>query len=225
MFDVLTDGDFYEFPSFEVALFSILLSFVLSSAISFTYHLTSQGTALSRNFIQAMILSSIVTCMVIMAVGNNVAAGFGIMGAIAIVRFRLRIENPRNIIFIFAALSVGIASGVYGYSIAIAGTLVYCMIAGILYFSPYGSKQLNQEFSLGFLLLTETSEKTMHDFLKEKCQDYRMLSVSSRSRGDRYEFFLTLSTGHSKDTFYTELKAKEGFESIKLERSDNLTQL
>ena len=95
MFEDLAVDRFYEFPSFEVALFSILLSFVLSSAISFTYHLTNQGT-LSRNFVQAMMLSSIVTCMVIMAVGNNIAAGFGIMGAIAIVRFRLRVENPRK---------------------------------------------------------------------------------------------------------------------------------
>ena len=117
MFDVLTEGDFYEVPSFEVALFSIFLSFALSSVLSFVYHYTSKSS-LSRNFVQAMILSSIVTCMVIMAVGNNVAAGFGIMGAIAIVRFRMRVENPRNIIFIFASLGIGIAAGVYGYSIA-----------------------------------------------------------------------------------------------------------
>ena len=107
MFDALAEETFYEFPSFKVALFSILLSFVLSSVIALTYQLTSKGSAFSRNFFQAMVLSSVVTCMVIMAVGNNLAAGFGIIGAIAIIRFRMRIDNPRNIIFIFAALSVG----------------------------------------------------------------------------------------------------------------------
>ncbi len=56
MFDFLPEGDYYEFPSFEVALFSILLSFVLSSLIGFVYHFTNQGN-LSRNFIQAMVLS------------------------------------------------------------------------------------------------------------------------------------------------------------------------
>lgn len=224
MFDVLTDGDFYEVPSFEVALFSIFLSFVLSSIISFTYHLTSQGT-LSRNFIQAMILSSIVTCMVIMAVGNNVAAGFGIMGAIAIVRFRLRVENPRNIIFIFGALAVGIASGVYGYSIAIAGTGVFCLVAFVLYISPYGSKVLDQEFNLEFLLLTETPNSVPEELLDRKCKDYRVLSIANRTRGNKYQVFITLNQETNKDDFFAELSAHEGFENIKLERSDNLTQL
>ncbi len=225
MFDAFTEGNYYEFPSFEIAFFSILISFVLSSLIAFTYHLTNQGAALSRNFIQAMILSSIVTCMVIMAVGNNVAAGFGIMGAIAIIRFRMRVENPRNIIFIFASLSVGIAAGVYGYSIAIAGTSVFCIIAFLLYVSPYGSKRLNKEFNLTFLLLSEMDVKDLHSLLKERCEDYRMLSMASRNRGDRYEFFVTLHQEIAKEEFYQLLKSKEGIENVRMERNDNLARL
>lgn len=224
MFDVLTDGDFYEVPSFEVALFSIFLSFVLSSIISFTYHLTAQGS-LSRNFVQAMILSSIVACMVIMAVGNNVAAGFGIMGAISIVRFRLRVENPRNIIFMFGALSVGIALGVYGYSIAIVGTGVFCFVAFLLYVSPYGSKILDKEFTLEFLLLNETPDRELNELLDTTCKDFRMLSVENRNRGNKHQIFITLNEETSKEDFYTGLIEHEGFQNIKLERSDNLTRL
>lgn len=225
MFDALTDGDYYEFPSFEVALYSIVLSFVLSSLIAFTYHLTNRGAALSRNFIQALIMSSIVTCMVIMAVGNNVAAGFGIMGAIAIIRFRMRIENPRNIIFMFGALSVGIAAGVYGYSIAIAGTGVFCLIAFLLYVSPYGSKRLSQEFNLSLLLLKEIEVDVLNGILSEKCEDFRMLTVASRNRGDRYEFFITLKQGLDKQDFYDFMKKQEGIANVQLERSDNLARL
>src|SRR5690606_12724294 len=112
MFDAVTGEGLYEFPSFEVALFSIVLSFVLSSVIAFTYHLTNKGLAFSRSFFQAMVLSSIVTCMVVRAGGSDLAAGFGVVGATAIIRFRMRIENPRNIIFVLAALAVGVATGV-----------------------------------------------------------------------------------------------------------------
>lgn len=224
MFDVLTEGDFYEVPSFQVALFSIFLSFVLSSILSFTYHYTSKSS-LSRNFVQAMILSSIVTCMVIMAVGNNVAAGFGIMGAIAIVRFRMRVENPRNIIFIFASLSIGIAAGVYGYSIAVAGTLVFCLVALVLFISPYGTKVLDKEFMLEFLLLTDVPDGIMKGILTSRCKDYRMISISNRTRGNRHEFFITLNEKTTKEAFYAELLNHEGIENVKLERSDNLTRL
>ena len=170
-------------------------------------------------------MSSIVTCMVIMAVGNNIAAGFGIMGAIAIIRFRMRVENPRNIIFIFASLSVGIAAGVYGYAIAISGTAVFCIAALVLYVSPYGSKKLSQEFGLHFLLLNEIPLDVVYDFLSQHCTDYRMITVASRSRGNRYEFFLTLRSAVKKDDFYQKLIDFEGVENIRMERSDNLTRL
>ena len=224
MLDFLPEGDYYEFPSFEVALFSILLSFILSSLVGFIYHFTNQG-AFSRNFIQAMVLSSIVTCMVIMAVGDNVAAGFGIMGAIAIVRFRMRIENPRNIIFIFGALSIGIALGVYGYSIAIAGTTVFCFVALLLHYSAYGKKILDQEFNLYFLLLKEASEAEMKAFLDTRCTRFRVLSVANRNRGNRYDLFVSLKVKYTRQEFMQDLAEHESFQNVRLERSDNLTRL
>jgi ABC-type spermidine/putrescine transport system permease subunit II len=75
MLDNLLDQSFYEFPSFKVALFSLLLAFVLSSVIAFTYKWTYRGISYSGNFFQAMVLSSIATATVIMAVGNNVCGG------------------------------------------------------------------------------------------------------------------------------------------------------
>ena len=225
MFDALAGDSFYEFPSFKVALFSILLAFVLSSVIAFTYHFTDRKTAFSRNFYQSLVLSSIVSCMVIMAVGNNIAAGFGIIGAIAIIRFRMRIENPRNIIFIFASLSVGIGAGVYGYSIALAGTIAFCTVSLILFYSPFGGKSLSREFRLGFTLLAEANKSISEQFLIESTQDLRLLTVSSGKRGDRFEYFITLKKHIDKDWFYQELKKMEGIVNIRLDRSDNLDKL
>lgn len=225
MFDIFSEGSYYEFPSFQIAFFSILLAFVLSSVLAFVYHFTNREAALSRNFIQAMIMSSLVTCMVIMAVGNNVAAGFGIMGAIAIIRFRMRIQNPRNIIFMFSALSVGIAAGVYGYSIAVAGTLLFCIVTIMLYYSPYGSKRLNQEYNLCFMLLEGHTLSFIREIFKEKCQDFRMYSIYAKTKGDNYEYFITLNEDIEKVDFFNYLKQQEGITNISLERSDNLSRL
>jgi len=225
MFDMMAEDAFYEFPSFEVALFSILLSFALSTVMAFTYHFTNKGSAFSRNFFQAMVLSSIVSCMVIMAVGNNLAAGFGIIGAIAIIRFRMRIENPRNIIFIFASLSVGIAAGVYGYYIALAGTAVFCLVVVLLYYSPYGTSTLSNEYELVFTLLSGSHHNAMINMLREHCLDFRMIRVISNKKGDRFVYFVTLKQGVDRDIFYADLKQREGLSNIRLERSDNLRRL
>lgn len=176
MFDSLLEQSFYEFPSFKVAIFSLLLAFVLSTVIAFTYKFTYRGISYSGNFFQAMVLSSSATSMVIMAVGNNIAVGFGIIGAIAIIRFRTRVNEPRNIIFIFASLGVGIATGVYGYSIAIAGTLIFCGVAVMLYFSSSNKSSLFL-YSLTFTLTDQEAILEILDYLEQNCESHFLMSV------------------------------------------------
>ncbi|MFT5568807.1 MAG: hypothetical protein ACI9RP_000843, partial [Cyclobacteriaceae bacterium] len=132
---------YYDFPSYEVAIFSLLLAFILSSLIALVYKWTYQGKDIPNHFVQGMILSANVSAMIMMAVGSNLAIGFGIIGAVAIIRFRMNIQDTRNIIFIFASLSVGISTGVYGYSIAVSGSIIFCLIALLLRFSSFGIPQ------------------------------------------------------------------------------------
>ena len=98
--------NYYDFPSLEVAVFSLMLAFTLSSSIALTYHFTFQGSNFPNYFFQAIVLSSIVTSMIIMSVGNNLAVGFGIIGAVAIIRFRTVISDPRKIIFMDKAIYI-----------------------------------------------------------------------------------------------------------------------
>lgn len=225
MLESFTKETLYEYPSFKVALFSILLAFVLSSIIAVTYHLTNKSLPFSRNFFQAMVLSSVVTCMVIMAVGNNIAAGFGIIGAIAIIRFRVTITNPRNIIFIFASLSVGIAAGVYGYSIALAGTIVFCLIAILLFYSKFGAEVIGREYSFLVTVARETEDEKVTDFLKDYCQDFRLTTINSTRTGSRQLYFIVLKKGLEKEDFFHQSTKIEGLSNVRLERNDNLDKI
>ncbi len=216
--DLLGTGEYYDFPSFEVALFSLLLSFVLSAVIGLTYRLTFSGNSFPLHFFQAIVLSSMVSSMVIMAVGNNLAAGFGIIGAIAIIRFRTLVRDPRNIIFIFASLSVGIATGVYGYAIAIAGSLLFCVIAILLHYSPYGS--FGQRFYELAITVSEISDvDEIHSYFKEiatplKVTRYRKLDPEP---GYRFTFQITiLSSSPDTDSIFSTLSSRAVLRDIRL---------
>ena len=225
MFDNLLDQSFYEFPSFEVAVFSLLLAFVLSTVIAFTYKFTYRGISYSGNFFQAMVLSSLATSMVIMAVGNNIAVGFGIIGAIAIIRFRTRINEPRNIIFIFASLGVGIATGVYGYSIAIAGTLIFCIVAMMLYFSPHGKSHLFL-YSLTFSMAQKEVISEVIDFLENNCVSYFLMSVGDgKMESERYEYQISLKKEVDHKDFYHNFIQIGGIANVRLNRRDNSERL
>ena len=115
---------------------------MLSSALAFVYQKTFRGLSYSRNFVQSIVLISIISTVVIQSVGDSLARGFGIMAAMAIIRFRTNFKDPRDTLFVFASLAAGIACGSYTFQIAIVGTLGFSLAAIILYHSPLGRPSL-----------------------------------------------------------------------------------
>ena len=59
----------------RTAIVSILLAFALAQAVASVYMRTFRGLSYSRTLVQAMALASIVTCMLMLAIGNSIAAG------------------------------------------------------------------------------------------------------------------------------------------------------
>lgn len=131
----------FEQIEWQIALLSFLFAFVLSSVIAVMYERTFQGLSYSRGLVQSMILGSIVSCLLMIAIGDNIARGIGIVGSLAIIRFRTNLRDPRDLIFLFASLGIGVAAGVQSYSTAILGALVFSLVVFVLYISPFGTRR------------------------------------------------------------------------------------
>jgi len=108
---------------------SILASIFLSFMLVLTYRLTSREVVERKEFIQGVALISIVATMIMQAIGDSLARGLGMLGALSIIRFRTSLNSPRNMAFMFASLAAGIACGVFGFTIAFIGTLGFCIVA------------------------------------------------------------------------------------------------
>ena len=221
--ELFNQGAYYDFPSFEVALFSLLLSFVLSTLIGLTYRFTYEDERFPRHFFQAIVLSSTVSSMVIMAVGNNLAAGFGIIGAIAIIRFRTLIRDPRNIIFIFASLSVGIATGVYGYAIAIAGTMIFCIVAILLYYSSFGPSH-KLYYDIVFSVQEDDDADVMRGLLNQRNIFYRTTRFRRPASQDsyRYTFRITISDKVDQQELFKAISDLPGYTDVRMSPSDDV---
>ncbi len=125
----------------QTVFLSFLLTFLISSLIAYVYERTFQGLSYSRGLVQSMILGSLVTCLLMIAIGDNIARGIGIVGSLAIIRFRTNLRDPRDLIFIFAALGVGVAAGVQSYMTAIIGGLSFCVASILLFQLPFGARR------------------------------------------------------------------------------------
>jgi uncharacterized membrane protein YhiD involved in acid resistance len=78
--------------------------------------------------IQTQIILAIVGAVVMMVVGTNLARAFGVVGAAGLVRYRAKIEDPKDAGVMLSTLAIGLASGVGLYAIA-AFSAVFILVA------------------------------------------------------------------------------------------------
>ena len=116
------------FTPVDTILF-LAIAFVLGLFIYFIYKLTYTGVMFSRSFGISLILLSMISTFIILAVTSNVVLSLGMVGALSIVRFRSAIKDPLDIVYLFWSLSVGIVLGAKQYFLAILGSLI---IGGVL---------------------------------------------------------------------------------------------
>ncbi len=159
-------------PTLMSVVYAMLFSFLLSVVVAFTYEKTSRNLFVPGNFIQAMILGSMAAATVMLAIGDSLARGLGMIGALAIIHFRTNLRDPRNIIFMFAALAIGIACGVQGFNIAFMGTVAFCIVAFLLKWTPFSTDGHHQVHVLRLRLDAEagTTEAEVRQLLTEQCE-------------------------------------------------------
>ncbi len=101
----------------------LAVAFICGYVISWLYRRTYRGPGYSVTYTSTLVLLSMITAVVIMVIGSNLARAFGLVGAMSVVRFRHAVKNTLDIVYVFFALAVGMAAGVGFYTIALTGTL------------------------------------------------------------------------------------------------------
>ncbi len=175
-------------PDIVSSAFGILLSYVLSIVIAVTYVKTYLGLSYSRSYVHAMILGAIVVCCAMQAIGDNLARGLGMVGALSIIRFRTNLKEPRDMIFLFAALAVGIACGVHAYNIAIVMALGFSVCAFTLYSSPF-SQNLLFDGMLRFSMPSSGAQTmNLEKILAQHCQRFSLVTLRETRQGDAMDY-------------------------------------
>lgn len=164
------------------------VSFLLSSIIATVYRWTFQGLSYSRSFIHVLTLAGVISSVLIMAIGNNLARGLGILGTLALVRFRTPIRDPRDIIFLFATLAIGIASGAAVFSVAVVGTLFFCLTALYLHWSPFASRREFEGLLRFVMPADEDAGEDIKNILLHSCSSCELVALRHASQGELLEY-------------------------------------
>jgi uncharacterized membrane protein YhiD involved in acid resistance len=82
--------------------------------------------------VQTQIILAIVGAVVMLVVGSSVARAFGIVGAASLVRYRAKIDDPKDAGIMLSTLGIGLAAGVGLWALALFATLFIAIVVGLL---------------------------------------------------------------------------------------------
>jgi len=87
--------------------------------------------------VQTQVALAVVGGVIMLVVGASLARAFGIMGVASLVRYRSKIDDPKDAVVMLSALAVGLASGSGLFALAIFSTLfLVATLAAIEHFEP-----------------------------------------------------------------------------------------
>ena len=173
--------------SWQMVLVTMLVSFVLCQLIAAVYSWTFRGLSYSRGFVISIALTGVVATLLMLAIGNNVARGLGLLGTLAMIRFRSTLRDTRDMTFIFASLAVGISMGVQSFLVATTGALTFCGFMLHLTWSPFGTRR---QFD-GLLRLNTPDDPDVDarfkKSLRQHCSSFVLINLREVAQGERLE--------------------------------------
>lgn len=120
-------SDWFTQQSLSITVSNILLSLVLGMLmgllIAFVYKRCYRGVLYSPSFAMTLVMLTLITTPVVMAIKSNISLSMGMVGALSIVRFRTAVKDPMDTAYMYWALTMGILLGAELYVAAVAVAL------------------------------------------------------------------------------------------------------
>lgn len=147
-------------------LLVVIGALVLALPVAWVYMFTKR-LRYDVSLVQSIIILPVVVTGILMIVKNSIALAFGLAGIVAAVRFRNTLKDPKDAVYIFLVLGIGIASGVQALDIAIVLSLAFNVIVlalwkynvGAIYSHEYGPRGILNVGDRRLMLAQEPRER------------------------------------------------------------------
>jgi len=214
--------DFQNFWNYSLTLGTVLenlvVAFICSIIIAFFYRYTYRGPGYSISFINSIVVLGMITAIVIMVIGNNLARAFGLVGAMSIIRFRTAVKETLDIVYIFFSLSIGMAAGVGLHMVAISGTIFIGLIIVVLSKSNFFFLS-NEKYLLQFRYSgpNGTEQAPYMLLLNKYCKKITLLNVKSiMEKQLELSYHISIRNKKQNSEFISELGKIPGVQQINL---------
>ena len=194
--------EFQQIEIFTPSIFDIagnlFVALICGIIIALVYRYTYKGTSYSPTFVNSLVLLCMITAVVILVIGNNLARAFGLVGAMSIIRFRTAVRDVQDIIFIFFSLTIGMAAGVGLVQVAIIATLIISsiiiLLVGTNFSAPGKRRHLLQIAYTG----SDEADMQLSSLLKQYCRKLKLVNLKNLGYREEMEAFYQVSLRNAK---------------------------
>ena len=168
-----------DFGNFFIA---ILLSFLLSLIVKFTY--VKVGRALNDKdyFSDTFIPLAIITTLVITVIKFSLALSLGLVGALSIVRFRAAIKEPEELVYLFFIIAIGLANGANQFILSIIATVI--IVAFLFLRNFYKNRKnndgnFNSDSNILSINILDSDKKDIDEIIDRLKKSFKYLKLKS----------------------------------------------
>ena len=165
-------------------IIALLSSTVLNLVLAKLYTVTHGGYSYSKSFLQTIVLVGVTVALIMVIIGSDIARAFALVGAMSIIRFRTPVKDSRDLVFVFAAIAVGMACGTQFHIFAAIFTVVLSTILLAFHFLHFG--ELPHRGYVLKMRINGSDKERVAELCAELCKRYSVVSVS-RPNGDDIE--------------------------------------
>jgi hypothetical protein len=199
-------------------LIVMVLATVLGGLMSLAYVLAHKKTVYDKTFTTTLFLLPVVVTVIIMLVADNIARAFSLAGVFTLVRFRTPITDSRDITYILAAVSIGIATAL-GYAAYAVMITVFMGIVFYVIFRANIERQNDNQAKLRIIIPENLNySDVFNDIFKSYVASYQLQRVKTTDFGTMFEltYIIKMKSNIDQKAFIDELRVRNGNLSITL---------
>ncbi len=126
---------------------SMGLALILGLIIAGVYRYTHRGMNYESGFLSTLVLLAPIVAVVMHFIQGDLVLSLGLVGSLAIVRFRTPVKDTRDMVYIFWIIAVGLGAGTLNWTVAVIATLLMTVVTTAFYLFKYG-QPLHAEYIL-----------------------------------------------------------------------------
>ncbi len=199
-----------------------LVSLVLGFIIAFTHKKTSKY---SQNFLITLTILPTLVEIVILMVNGNLGTSIAILGAFSLVKFRSLPGTSKEILSVFFAMAIGLATGMGEIFFASVMTIIIC--GAILLFSYLPVFRTNPHDKILKITIPENLDysQVFVDILQKYTNSYTLEQVKTTNLGSLFElsYRISLKKEVNEKEFIDDLRIQNG--NLKIMLSQNINEM